>query len=537
VSRSDRIALALLAAVMLLTAATLMASYDKRLINPDTIQLVDATRHLLAGEGFSSSIIYYESQLQFGRVPAPLTVWPPGFSWLLYLPMKFGFSGEATAFVLCAAAHLATALLMFIVARRFAGMWIASIAASAWLLHASAQTIVLALYAEPLYIVFMVASYAALVQAGKESEWPLRWLLVAGLAAACSILMRYSGVLWPAAAGLWLLVTALRTRTWQPIRAAIFFGALPALTTLGLFWRNYLLSGRLSGGQFEYGGPGSIVIVAQHLFWESNVVLGRLLRLWPVVFVIVLGVLGLAALLLIRRLRVGETRNVAIGLAVANLVVQGAFLVASAIESSIVFAGYRYWLPLLPFLAILLSAVASDAVAAVRARSELSKALWPVAIAASVALLAVSSSAELALRWPIRTAHPTMEILEQGLAERLPDGRTVRDVLESSSDSGKPLLGYLEHRLSMQTGRAVIGLTDARYTGRTWTDAEVKRLVEVEGVEQVVFFPRAFDPKHPDNANQPFWDDLLAGQVPSWLRPRYVSGDIALYDVVASELR
>ena len=179
-SRSDRIALALLAAVMLLTAATLLTSYDKRLINPDTIQLVDATRHLLAGEGFSSSIIYYESQLQFGRVPAPLTVWPPGFSWLLYVPMKFGLSGEATAFALCAVAHLATALLLFIVIRRFAGLWIASIAASVWLLHAAAQTIVLALYAEPLYIVFMVASYAALVQAGREPEWPLRWLLIAG---------------------------------------------------------------------------------------------------------------------------------------------------------------------------------------------------------------------------------------------------------------------------------------------------------------------------------------------------------------------
>jgi 4-amino-4-deoxy-L-arabinose transferase-like glycosyltransferase len=528
--RFDRIASGIVLAAMALTAVTLAALYDPRLNNPDTIQLLDAARHLLAGDGFASSIIFYESQLQFGRVPAPLTVWPPGLSWLVMAPMKLGLSGESAAFMLCAIAHLATAWLIFVVARRLAGSAIAAVAAITWVLHAIALMMVLALYAEPIFIGFMVASYAALIEACKEQRWSTRWLLVAGAAAAGSILMRYSGVLWPAAAGLWLLLVAVRGRSWQPIRAAFIFGALPALTTAALFLRNFLLTDRFSGGQFEYGGAGGVAVVMRHLLWDSNMVLGKTLRLSPIVFAVVIGTLVLAAFFAARRSRPDEERHAAIGLAISSIAVLAVFLVGNAIESSLVFVDYRYWLPALPFLVILLSPVAHDAVGAMRARVSTSDAIWPATIVASCALLSISMLAALPDRWPIRTAHPTVAVVEQGLAERMPDGRTLRQTLAASESARKPLLASLEHRLSAQTGRAVVGLIDARYTKRLWTRGEVKQLVTTYGIEQVVFFP-------PGYANQQFWNELLAGGVPPWLKLRYVSERVALYDVVPAQLR
>ena len=533
----DRIASGLLLVAMALTAATLVSLYDPRLNNPDTIQLLNAARHLLAGDGFSSSIIFYESQLQFGRVPAPLTVWPPGLSWLVMLPMKLGLSGEASAFMLCAIAHLATAWLVFVMARRLAGSLIAAVAAITWLLHSIALMMVLALYAEPIFIAFMVASYFALVEAAKEQRWSVRWLVIAGAAAAGSILMRYSGVLWPAAAGLWLLLVAVRGRSWQPIRAAFIFGALPALTTAALFLRNFLLTDRFSGGQFEYGGAGGVAVVMRHLLWDSNMVLGKTLRLSPIIFTIVVGTLILAITFAARRSRPGEARHAAIGLAISSIVVLVAFLVVNAIESSLVFVDYRYWLPALPFLVILLSPVARDALVAVRTRVSLSKAIWPATIAASCAFLSISMLAALPGRWPIRVAHPTVAVVEQGLAERMADGRTLRETLSAPEDARKPLLASLEHRLTAQTGRAVVGLIDARYTKRLWTTGEVKQLVTTYGVEQVVFFPPGFEPKNFENANQQFWNELIAGRVPPWLKPRYVSERVVLYDVVPAQLR
>lgn len=522
---------------MLLTAAMLAALYDQRLINPDTIQLLDAARHILAADGYSSSILYYESQLQFGRVPAPLTVWPPGLSWLLLLPMKLGLPGEATAFVLCVIAHLAVTWLVFVVARRLAGPWIAAVASLTWLLHAIALMMVLSLYAEPLFIVFMVASYVAFIEAGKEQAWSVRWLLVAGAAGACSILMRYSGVLWPVAAGLWLLLAAVRGRSWRPVVAAFIFGALPALATAALFLRNFLLTGRFSGGQFDYGDPSPLAAVAGRLLWDSNMILGKTLRISPILFALVIGTLVVATIVTARRLQANQPRDAAVGLAISSVVVLAVFLVGNALGSSLVFLEYRYWLPAVPFLAILLSSLAHDAMVAVRARTSLTAATWPAAIVASCVIPTVSVLAAVPQRWPIRGVPPAVITVEQGLAQRLPDGRTLRDTLTAAADSGKPLLGYLEHRLASQTARAVIGLTDARYTQRLWTDDEVKLLVMRYDIEQIVFFPSAFEPKHRENANMPFWNELLVGQVPPWLKPHFASGNVALYDVVRSELR
>ena len=534
--RLDRISAGLVLGAMVLTAAALIGLYDRNLINPDSIQLVDAARHLLAGDGFSTSIILYESQLQFGHVPAPLTVWPPGLSWLVLLPMKLGLSGEAAAFALCVIGHLATTWLIFMLAHRYAGPRIAAVAAIAWLLHSIALMMVLAMYAEPVFIAFTVASYFALIEAGRDGRWSTRWLLIAGAAAAWAILMRYSGVLWPAAAGLWLLWMSMRDRNWQPIRAAFIFGALPALTTVALFLRNLLLTGRFSGGQFEYGGPGGVIVVARHLLWDSNMILGRLLRLSPVVFALVVGTLIVAIVLAARRSRTSAPRDAAVGLAISSTLVLVAFLVGNAIQSSLVFVDYRYWLPAVPFLAVLLSVVAHEAIVAVPRHSFLPQSMWPAAVVASCALLTLSVLAALPERWPIRTAHPTVAVVEQALAQRMPDGRTVREAV-TTGDLNKPVLAHLEQRFYAQTGRAVVGLINASYTKRVWTKHEVKELVEQYGIEQVVLFPQAFQPNLAENKNQQFWNELLGGQLPPWLQPHYVSANVVLYDVIQSELR
>jgi hypothetical protein len=191
----------------------------------------------------------------------------------------------------------------------------------------------------------------------------------------------------------------------------------------------------------------------------------------------------------------------------------------------------------LPFLVVLLSPVARDALVAVRTRVSIGNAIWPASIVASCAFLSISMLAALPGRWPIRVAHPTVAVVEQGLAERMADGRTLRETLRAPEDARKPLLASLEHRLTAQTGRAVVGLIDARYTKRLWTTGEVKQLVTTYGVEQVVFFPPGFEPKNFENANQQFWNELIAGRVPPWLKPRYVSERVVLYDVVPAQLR
>lgn len=535
---SDRYTAPALLAAALALGIALALRFDVTLILPDTIQLMDAARHLLAGDGYSSSIIYYESQHQFASVPAPLTVWPPGFSLLLAGAMALGVPAPTAAFALSLLSHLAVTGLIYVGLRRIAvSPWIALITALVWLLHPSACNMVLASTSEPAFTAFTMASFILLVEAVRRAK-ARRWMMAAGACAAFAILMRYNGVLWPAAAGLWLAVAALKQRSWRPIQRALVFGSLPALTTVGLFWRNYELTGRLSGGQFEFGGAGSVVAAVKNIYWESSLLFGSLMTSNVLILALVLAVLVAAIVMIVRRLSFDQPRAVLLGLAILTFVVVAAFQFANGVLSSMVFVEYRYWIPAMPFLLLCAGIVADEGVARVRAAPAWSAASVPAALAvASTAVIAISLLAEVPRRWSsLAHVHPATFIIEQALAEHLPDGRTVRDVLTAQAPADEPLLANFEHRLARTTGRAVIGLTDARYTGRVWTAEETEKLIKARGIHEVVFFPTAFDPTLAMNANAPFFHELYDRRAPDWLTPRYISETVQLYDVATAKL-
>jgi hypothetical protein len=532
---SDRAAVPVLLAVALATVLALAFRFDPGLIMPDTIQLMDAAHHLLAGEGYSTSIIYYETQQQFASIPAPLTVWPPGLSWLFAGVMAFGFAAPRAAFIVALLSHLVVTALIYVGLRRVAvPTWIASIAALVWLLDASICSLVLACTSEPAFIACTLASCMLLVEAMRRPVGSTKWLLGAGACAAYAILVRYNGVLWPAAAGLWFLVLAVRERSWRPLLRAIVFGSLPALTLLTLFWRNLQLTGRLSGGQFEFGGAGDIAHVVRTVYWESHLLFGSLVTSYPAVLALVAALFVFGVVIAARRLTFMQPRATLLALAVLNFAVVAVFLLGNGILSSMVFIEYRYWIPTLPFLIVSLAIVVDEAIAKLRSPGAAVALLQPAALVVLVAVfLAVSLLIEFPRRWTtLAPVHPATIAIDHALAERLPDGRTLRDALTAGADPHKPVLALFEHRFSRATGRAVLGLADARYTHRTWTADETAKLVKERGITEVIFFPTVFDPTLAMNANMEIYKELYAGMPPDWLRPRYVSPTVQLYEVV-----
>src|SRR6185295_3114764 len=179
--------------------------------------------------------------------------------------------------------------------------------------------------------------------------------------AACAVLMRYTGVLWPAAAGLWLAFLAVRQRSWRPIGLAIAFGALPAITTLALFWRNYTLNGELSGGQFDYGGSAAVGEVLRRFYWGTDLLFGS-----------------------------SEPRGLLVGLSLTKTIFLGVFLFLNALRSSIVFVDYRYWMPVMPFVLMVIGLAADSAVSKLRVPAAARTKLWPGAVTLSAAALAIS---------------------------------------------------------------------------------------------------------------------------------------------------
>jgi hypothetical protein len=112
----------------------------------------------------------------------------------------------------------------------------------------------------------------------------------------------------------------------------------------------------------------------------------------------------------------------------------------------------------------------------------------------------------------------------------------VKEALTSPQDLERPLLAHHEHRFALATGRAAVGLPDARFSRKVWTTAAVAAIVREQQIREIVFFPPAYDANAANNANTPFFHELSEGRIPPWLRPWYVGQAIAVYRVEAARL-
>ena len=530
---AERIALLLLTVASMLTAVAVVWLFDPLKINPDTMQLIDTARHLVAGQGLSSGIVYYDAQRAFEVVPAPMIIWPPGFPWLLAAGMSVGLTAEATALASCLIAHIATTFLIYFGLRRVgASAAIAALVGGVWLAHPTALSLTISCFAEPIYTALTLASWLALIRALSTPPRWLAWLIASGAFAACAVLMRYTGVLWPAAAGLWLAFLAVRQRSRRPIGLAIAFGALPAITTLALFWRNYTLNGELSGGQFDYGGSAAVGEVLRRFYWGTDLLFGSSLTSQPLLLGAVFAVLGVAIVLLALTLRSSEPRGLLVGLSLTKTIFLGVFLFLNALRSSIVFVDYRYWMPVMPFVLMVIGLAADSAVSKLRVAAAARTKLWPGAVTLSAAALAISIFIALGKAWPLTQPHPASVVITQALTEKLEDGRTLATVLGGSADSPHLLLSNEERRLGYIAHVAVVGLPIARYTQHVWTSDSVGAVVSKFGISHVLFFPSTYEAEF----KNPFYEDLRDGRMPDWLTVRYRGERFVLYEVAPQKL-
>jgi hypothetical protein len=520
----------------LIAVASLFALADILLINPDTVQLMSTARNLLDGRGLSTSIIYYDPQYDAGGVPVPQTVWPPAYAFMLAAAQALGASPGAVAIAIGVLSHGLIALLVYAVLRHVGVRALVSIAAAVvWLLHTAEWYIVLAAYTEPFFIATTLLSAWCLLRA--QGRGDARWLLAAGCAASLALLTRYTGVLWPFVVGLSFLAQALSTRTWRPIGRAILFGLPAALALAALLIRNYLLTGRFSGGQYEFGSPAGVVQALRHTYWEIEPLLGGALAQYPGVLALVMffcGVGVVAAWLGLARTTDAARSDGAkrlMELSAGYAVVTILFLLVNAVLVSSGFLQYRYFVPAVPF-ALIVIALAVDHTASRAGVAGAQRRVQWLALLVALTIPAISLLADFVVQWPPVPQHPAVAVIEQALEEKLPNGQTLGRALATDSADRRPILAHHEHRVALLTQAPVYGLSDARFTRRVWRTADVEKLARERGIAQVLFFPTTYDARAPENANTPFFTELQSGRTPAWLHRRYASDLVWIYDVV-----
>lgn len=507
-------------------------SFDGERLTNDAAQYLSVADNLLAGRGLATSIIYYEEHYVAGTVPAPQTVFPPGYPVAIALVAATGVDPATAAFLIDLLSWGVSIWLVFsIVLARGQG--------PAWALGCAAAFACLALpwvythemLSEPPFIALTLAATRCLVDSQERTSYRLS--LLVGVATAAAVTVRYAGIFFAAAVAVVFAVELVRRRSRRTLIHGVAFALPVVATTLTLFWRNARLVGDFRGGNaHEVLKPiGDVLYIALR---STASLVGVGLRLGPAELAALIAVALVAALAWRARGRVSLAR----GALAAVVRDRAALLTAIYPLVSIVLLLYlerissigldkRMLVPLVPFVFLFALEAARTVKPGERAPRRLARVTL---VAVALAYLAGQAHvARAAFEQP-----PRASAIVSALAEPLGE-TTVGDWLRARVSAEHPLLGNEPQLLSVVLDRPVVGLTVPQFSPRTWTADAALRLIRAYGVGYVVLFP---DPLASGRAESrlPVLAELAAGTVPAWLVPVHVSSAVRVYRVRTSDV-
>ncbi len=507
-----------------LSTAAVLGAYQRDVFSNDGAEYLSVARNLRSGRGLVTSILYYDEHHRLAGVPVPQTVFPPGFPILIAATSLLGLPMDRAALVVDLCCYQLVALLVYRIARRNGGSpRAASVLAVLWLLTVLAWNSVLWRASEMPFILLTLVSAAFLLD---DSMGSMVW---AGSAAAAGLLVRYAGVFWIVAAGLWLCVDLLRPRR---ARAAacrlVAFGVLPGLTALSLFLRNHFLVGDAKGGNpfVAQRGPLTALRSAARVVGDlSGFSLGGLAERRPAELVVVaclLACLVAAGMRLRRETSAASKTPEAARTPFASLAMTyiGASLVLLVYLEMTTNVGQdgRLLLPLLPFVLLLAPAGVAVLAGGPKAESRIGLVAAGVFLWGQATLLPSSR---------VREARATRYATVRDSFERL-----VADGALAPWEGASPILTNEPHLLGEASGGPVLGLTGPPYAAQVWTTERVRELAAKKGVRYLLFFPL---PKGQTMAGSRagFFESLASPDPPPWLVPLRLEPSAILYSVVS----
>lgn len=527
----------LLVALSIATAIALLWVHPQY-INPDTAQHVSVARNLLDGAGFSTSILYYEEQYALAQLPAPQTLWPPGYPVLIAALTMLGMPAVLAAFALAIAGHLAVSVLIFCIGAQIGLTRRACLLISlAWLALLAPATLPLTAFTEPVFTAFTLAALLALGRAWQDTREAasLTWFWLAGLAAAAAFAIRYTGVTFIGAVGIVLLARWLASPSWRRLQEGLAFSLIPVLLCAAILLRNTLLTGEVTGGPAVASQAGLLHVV-QSLYWAalgSLGVFGSGLE-YDVVELLIVSTVAVSLFLAYHcvRLRAVDTRarNAQRVLWVTGVYVAltSALLVFMALGRSPDLIQWRYIVPLLPFALLSVGAALSSPWLRDRRRT------FRVAVSccfAAASVLLLTTQRHVLEQWDTRYVKAQLAREAATILEARFDGAGLQQVLDDEGDARTPILTQDGQVLGALLTQPVLGTPSPYYTTRTWTEREVIKLVDTYDVGWVLFLPRFFHPTGANDRNKVFFADIARGHAPDWLRLVHRTDQIELYSI------
>jgi len=444
----------------------------QRLAN-DAYQYLSVAENLAAGRGIVTSLVHFDVERAHGTAPAPLTTFPPGFPIAVAALCKVGLPPETAALGI---SMLALTLVVGLLASACNAVELDLLESRAvlFLFAVNAYTLSYAgaVASEALFTLFLTAAVASVLLAERAENRPtvLLFSAVGGVAIGLSYWVRYAGLLAIVGLGAALGVSFLARRTRRAFEALVVTLA-PALVLVAAgFARNIQLTGSWKGGNTKIVHHPLVSMVKLTIVSFSHLLLGdgesRPARACQGLFLLCLGFV----LVRWRRWPRGPAASRAFVIAsVAALYSALMFYVGSR---SVISYGARMFLPVLPFLLLLLATVVEPAK---DARGRLAVLVGCGAYALSALLNAP----------PARSGH--LEVASR-LARPMSDGAPLRAWIDAHVGPQESLLAADGQATGHLLRRPVVSLVGSEYSDETWSEGSIERTMERFGIRYLILY-------------------------------------------------
>jgi hypothetical protein len=467
-------------------------SHDQSLSN-DSYQYLSEARHLLTDHRLSTSLIFFDVERSHGRIPAPLTTFPPGYPIAM---AAFGRQESGLENAGRLVSQIALSMTLGLLAASLIGMGIGFIYRQLLLLlmltNATSLDYGASLTSEPLFTFFFTGAVVGTI-------WIEHWLAtgrgfivpatLATLAAAATCWIRYAGYFVIAALFLYALIRWLQFRNRQ--RAILLADALvPFLSVACLMLRNVALTGTWKGGNelevhnpiapllFNYVVSHVHLLLGRHAMkfgvWEALLVLG--------VLVLVLTAAG--TLIGNAPSTVGPHSPADASLLLVLCIAIYTLLMFYVGIHTVVTFGIRMFVPLIPLYVLLFA----WAINALDRRLRLKAANGAFALTIGLALVAIGyatvNARNLTLPY-VRAPHEVLAVLWAMPAE---NGQPMIDWLRQAVPYDEAILSEEGQGTGFLLNRPTVGMITSDYSNARWECETIRPVMERFHIRYVVLY-------------------------------------------------
>lgn len=494
----------------------------------DSYQYLSVASNILSGNGIQTSIVHFDIERSWQRVPAPMTTFPSGYPFFIAALGSLGIKLENAALLISAINLPCLILLYHFLAKqltlsrastRFIFLWTIG---NSWAVLYSTSIL-----ADSLFTLITFGSIACFLVATVPKTRPghqIYLLICANILLGLSYWIRYAGIFLFATAFLFFVSQLWIQRDRKSLTALASLTISASIIAIGII-RNALLVGTWKGGDHKqvfhpiFGRIYDSIISIRHLFLGGFNVsqLGTMELVSLLVLLVgILSIFGiLGAVLWAAYKRDISFLTEKLRWPACFLIMYVAIYCCAIIYltvTSVFETGLRYFYPLLPSIlllgAIFITAIEKNALLKQAHKATLIYAL----LAMSTGYIIINSH-----RYTQQSLPAPHEIVQRFLAGKTADNVTLREWIERNIPSEATVVADDGQATAYVLQRKTVSLVPLNFSNQVWTEESIMAVITTYGAEYLIIYAPVHGRSSLDLPQTPFLESLAYGHPPGWL--------------------